>query len=297
MKKLLFVMNPFAGTRKANRYLAEILSVFNRAEYDVTVYMTACAGDGAEVVARRAGEFDLIVCAGGDGTFNETVSGVLRSGVDVPIGYIPCGSTNDFASSLHLPSDPVKAAENIVQGQSQRLDVGSFGDRFFTYVASFGAFTKASYATPQSIKNVLGHAAYILEGIQELSQIKTEHVRFETEDTVVEDDFIFGAVSNSTSVGGVLTLDPSQVNLSDGQFEVLLVRVPRDFVEIRQCIQALQSQEYNCSLISFFRAKQITVTGSPEMSWTLDGEHCPGSDTIRIADLNNGIRLITKDTL
>ena len=224
MKKMLFVMNPYAGQRRANRYLADVISIFNRGGYAVSAYMTAGPGDGARVVEEVAPDMDLVVCAGGDGTFNEMITGVLRSGADVPLGYIPAGSTNDFAASLGLPTNILKAAREIVEGEPVRYDVGRFGSRYFSYVASFGAFTRASYATPQNVKNALSHTAYILEGIQELSQIRKLHVRFETDDQVVEDDFIFGAISNSTSVGGILTLDPKQVDMRDGRFELLLVR-------------------------------------------------------------------------
>ena len=211
MKKILFIMNPYAGMRKANRHLADIIAIFNRAGYDVQTYMTAAPGDCITAVEQKAAGADLIVCAGGDGTFNETVTGLLRSGLDIPVGYIPAGSTNDFATSLKLPTNILDAARLIVEGEPTAYDVGRFGERYFTYVASFGAFTKASYTTPQNVKNALGHTAYILSGIQELSQIRKIHVRFDLDDgNVVEDDFIFGAISNSTSVGGILTLDPKQ---------------------------------------------------------------------------------------
>lgn len=293
MKKLLFVMNPYAGTRKANRYLPEIISVFNRAGYDVNAYMTAAPGDCTDAVAQRAASVDLVVCAGGDGTFNETVTGILHSGADVPVGYIPAGSTNDFAASLRLPTNILQAAKLIAEGTPVTYDVGQFGDRFFTYVASFGAFTRASYATPQNVKNALGHTAYILEGIQELSQIRKTHVRFDLDDgTVVEDDFLFGAISNSTSVGGILTLDPKQVDMRDGRFELLLVRAPRDLIELGECIRALQSQKYNCAMITFLPASRIKVTADPDMPWTLDGERESGHETVEVANLHHAIRLV-----
>ena len=209
-------MNPYAGTRKGTKALADIIAIFNRAGYEVITYMTAGPGDCARVVAKLAAQVDLVVCAGGDGTFNETVNGILESGCDTPVGYIPCGSTNDFASSLQLPTNPVKAAQAIMDGDVTRYDIGKFGDRYFSYVASFGAFTKTSYTTPQSVKNALGHTAYLLSSVQELSQIRKEHLLIETGDQVIEDDFIFGAISNSTSVGGILTLDPKQVDMRDG---------------------------------------------------------------------------------
>ena len=295
MKKMLFVMNPFAGTRKAGKFLTEIITVFNRAGYLVSVHMTAGPGDADRVVEQLAGEMDLIVCCGGDGTLNEAVSGLLRSGADVPVGYIPAGSTNDFASSLKLSANPVQAAKEIVEGQEVRYDVGRFGGRFFTYVASFGAFTRVSYATPQSVKNALGHTAYLLEGISELSQIRDVHVRLEIDDGVIEDDFLFGAISNSTSVGGILTLDPGQVDMSDGKFELLLVRAPRNLGEITECIQAVRNQRYDdCAMITFRSTHAVKIQADPEMVWTLDGERAEGAAEIDVRNLHLAVRLIRK---
>ena len=296
MKKMLFIMNPFAGQRKANRCLAEIITVFNRANYEVIIHMTAGSGDATRIAREKAAEVDVIVCCGGDGTFNETVSGILASGVDVPVGYIPAGTTNDFASSLKLPTNPLAAAQNIAEGEPEAYDIGSFGGRYFTYVASFGAFTKSSYATPQSVKNALGHTAYVLSGISELTQIRKEHVRLEMADRVVEDDFIFGAICNSTSVGGILTLDPKVVDMSDGKFEVMMVRAPKSLAEITECIQALQSQKYNCNMITFCSTDKITIISDPKMSWTLDGEHEPGHEEVVVENKHLAIRLMRKVT-
>ena len=294
MKKMLFVMNPYAGTRKANRYLADILAIFNRAGYTVITHMTAGPGDAAQVVRQLAPEMDVVVCCGGDGTFNEAINGILHSGADVPIGYIPAGSTNDFAASLRLPTNVLQAARDIVEGEPQRYDVGRFGDRYFAYVASFGTFTRSSYATPQSVKNALGHTAYVLEGIQELSQLRKTHVRLQLDDGIVEDDFIFGAVSNSTSIGGVLTLDPKQVDMRDGKFELLLVRAPRDLLEISECIRALQTQKYNCAMITFCSTTHVRVLDGAEIVWTLDGERQDGLETVDITNQHQAIRLIQK---
>ena len=291
MKKLLFVMNPYAGMRKGAKALADIIAIFNRADYEVITYMTAGPGDGIQIVAKQASQVDLVVCAGGDGTFNETVNGLLASGCDTPVGYIPCGSTNDFASSLQLQTNPVKAAQAIVDGDVTRYDIGKFGDRYFSYVASFGAFTKTSYNTPQSVKNALGHTAYLLSCVQELSQIRKEHLLIETSDQVIEDDFIFGAISNSTSVGGILTLDPKQVDMRDGKFELLLVRAPRDLMELSDCIRALQTQKYNCPMITFLSTSSLTVYANPEMDWSLDGERQAGSDRIFVENLYHAISI------
>ena len=295
MKKMLFVMNPYAGTRKAVRFLTEILTEFNRAGYLVSTYMTAGPGDASRVVEKYASGMDLVVCCGGDGTFNETVTGLLDGGHDVPVGYIPAGSTNDFATSLQLSVNPVQAARDILEGEEIRYDVGLFGDRHFTYVASFGAFTRASYATPQSMKNALGHMAYVLEGISELGQLRNLHVRMELDDQVVEDDFLFGAISNSTSVGGILTLDPTMVDLSDGLFEVLLIRAPRSLGELAECIQALRTRCYdNCAMITFRSTSGVKIITGSDLVWTLDGERADTEGPIEVRNLSRAIRLIKK---
>ena len=296
MKKLLFIMNPCAGMRRANRNLTDMIAVFNRAGYDVHTYVTASAGDAANVVAQRAGEMDLVVCCGGDGTFNETISGIMQSAADTPVGYIPAGSTNDFANSLKLSGNNLHAAQEIVTGAPVAYDLGKFGQRYFSYVASFGAFTKASYIVPQNIKNALGHTAYVLGGISELSQIRKEHIRMEIDGQVVEDDFLFGAICNSTSIGGILTLDPKQVDMGDGLFEILLVRAARNLTEISECIQAVQSQKYNCAMITFRSARKVRIFADPEMSWTLDGEKEEGHAEVEVENLHHAIRLIQRIT-
>jgi len=291
---MLFIMNPFAGQKRANKFLAEILLLYTQAGFDVTVHMTTGPGSTAEAVGRLGQGMDLIVCCGGDGTFNETVSAILNNRLHVLIGYIPAGSTNDFATSLKLSSNIMQAARDILEGEPISLDVGKFGDRYFTYVASFGAFTKASYATPQNIKNALGHTAYLLEGIQELSQIRKEHIRIELDGTVVEDDFLFGALCNSTSVGGILTLDPKRVDMANVLLEVLLVRAPRNLAEISECIQAVQNQEFNCAMITFRSTRNLRVYASPDMPWTLDGEREQGHHMVDVSNEHLAIQLVRR---
>lgn len=291
MKKMLLIINPYAGTKKINRYLTDVISIFNRAGYEVVTHITAGRGDATEQAQRWAGEVDMVVCAGGDGTYNETVTGVLRSGNDICVGYIPCGSTNDLAASLKLSTNITKAARDIVAGVPTSYDVGMFNDRYFSYVASFGAFTKVSYSTSQDMKNTLGHTAYLLEGIQELSQIRKVHARIETEKEIIEDDFIFGAICNSTSLGGVFKLNPKQVDMQDGKFEVLLVRAPRDLTEIQECIVAVQKQTYNCAMVTFVSASDIQVTTDPGEAWTLDGEWEQGHDQVNVKCLHRAIQV------
>ena len=295
MKKMLFIMNPYSGTRRANRYLADIITLFNRAEYEVNIHMTAGPGDATQFAETHALDVDLVVCCGGDGTLNETITGMIRCGAAAPIGYIPAGSTNDFAASLKLSTNIMQAAQDILEGEAVVYDVGRFCDRYFSYVASFGAFTKSSYATPQSIKNMLGHTAYVLEGISELSQIRPFHVKMELEDETVEDDFLFGCISNSTSIGGILTLDPKLVDMADGYLEVFLVRAPRNLTEISECIQALQNQRYNdCAMITFGPARHVQITAEADMPWTLDGEKFDGQENIEVENLHHAIRLMQK---
>ena len=296
MKKMLFVLNPNAGMKKASKNLAEILAVFNRGNYDVRVYVTACQGDAVDAVQRLAPGMDLVVCSGGDGMFNEIINGLQLAELDLPVGYIPAGSTNDFASSLGLSSDCLEAARDIVEGVPVLYDAGLFGRRYFSYVASFGAFTRTSYSTPQNAKNLLGHVAYLLEGIQEISQIRKQHVKLTLDgEEVLEDDYLFGAICNSTSVGGVMTLDPKQVDLQDGKFEVLLIRAPKTLQEIPECLLSVQKQQYNSAMMTFRTASHIQVETDPEMFWSLDGEKEAGSGIIEIRNLHKILRIIKRE--
>ena len=292
MKRMLFIMNPCSGTKKANKYLTEILSILNRAGYAVQVYITEKRGDATQM-AKQAKDMDVVVCCGGDGTFNETLTGLLEAGLDVPLGYIPAGSTNDFAASLKLPTEVVSAAKNIACGKPASFDAGLFEDRYFSYVASFGAFTKTSYNTPQSIKNALGHAAYVLGGIYELSQIRSISATIDLDGETIEGKYIFGAICNSTSVGGVLNLDPKQVDMSDGKFEVLLVRAPKSLSELTECIHAFQNKTYNCRMVSFRSASSVRVTMPDPVDWSLDGELHKGVHTAHITNQHLAYRLLT----
>lgn len=292
MKQMLFIMNPCSGKKKANKHLTEILSIFNRAGYAVRVHITAGRGDATHVVTQAKG-MDAVVCCGGDGTFNEVLTGMLHAGLDIPIGYIPAGSTNDFAASLKLPTDVVQAAKNIAYGKPVAFDAGLFGQRYFSYVASFGAFTKTSYNTPQSVKNALGHSAYVLGGIYELSQIRSIQAMLELDGEVIRGKYLFGAICNSTSVGGVLTLDPKQVDMQDGRFEVLLIRAPRNLSELTECLHAFQNKTYNCKMVSFRSASKIRVNMKNPVDWSLDGEMHPGVRSVRISNEHLSYKLLT----
>lgn len=296
MKKLLMIINPKAGTKQATKYLADIIDVFCRGGYETVVATTAGRGHGTQIARERAGDADVVVAVGGDGTFNEVVAGVMESGADVPIGYLPAGTTNDFAASLGIPKNLVEAARAVVTGTPRTVDIGSFNGRYFSYVASFGAFTGTSYGASQSLKNLLGHMAYILEGVRDVLSIKPLYVELKNEVGVYGNKYLFGAVCNSTSMGGIVKLDADVVDMNDGLFEVLLVRAPSNILELNQEILALTSQNYeNCPLISFFTASELTVKANPEMNWTLDGEYQEGTENIVIKNLKSAVRIILND--
>lgn len=292
MEKLLLVLNPRAGQRKANRVLPEIVRIFADAGYRCEVYVTAAAGDATRHVAAHAGEFDRIVCVGGDGTLNETIAGMLQAGARLPIGYIPAGTTNDYASSLGLSADVLQAAQDAVDGRCTALDVGTFNGRYFTYTASCGAFTRASYSTPQSLKNSIGHLAYVLEGIKDLPSLKPFHLRVETDDSVLEDDFLFCSVTNSMSVGGILKLDSEMVALNDGRFEVMLVRNPATPLQLSTILHGLTTLDLPNEMIHFFSARNISVACAQPMEWTLDGERAEGAPGIEMHNMHSAVQIV-----
>lgn len=291
MDRMLLIFNPCAGQRQAHRVLPELISLFTRYGYRVELLSTSRPAEATEYVARFGGEVDRVVCIGGDGTFNEVVSGLMQGGHKTPIGYIPAGSTNDFANSLHLKTDLMAAALDCVRGTPHVLDVGSFSGRYFAYIASFGAFTRASYATSQVAKNALGHLAYILEGIRDLPAIRPIHLQLEVDGKPYEGDYIFGAVSNTTSIGGVLTLDEAIVDMNDGVFEVMLVDYPTTPTQLQSILVSLTNRNYDCSLLTFLQAKRVVIHSDTSLDWALDGEQAAGQQHIEIENLHDAITL------
>ena len=293
MKKLHLIINPNAGTRQGRRFLPDMISVFNRAGYLCTVYVTEKRGDAVDFTRAQAGDADLVVACGGDGTLNEVISGLQLGGHSTPVGYIPCGSTNDFAAGLGLPMQPLRAAQAIASGSPHTLDVGLFGeDRYFSYTASFGAFTSVAWSTPQNVKNVLGHVAYILEGIRSLADIRPIHMKITADGQQFENDYIFAAICNSTSLGGVLKLEDREVHMNDGLFEALFIPFPPDLIVLNQILTALRTHHYDDPSLHFLRASRFTFDGSPEIKWTLDGEEAAGAPVVEIRNLRDAITII-----
>ncbi len=272
-KKMLLIINPCSGKGLVKNHLLEIVDIFVKADYDVQIYTTQCAQDATSAVLRYGAGKDLIVCSGGDGTLNETVSGVLQLPETLPLGYIPAGSTNDFASSLEIPKKMRAAAQAVVDGEDYRIDVGMFcEEQYFLYVAGFGAFTEVSYLTPQDKKNVLGHQAYMLEGVKSLTSIKPYHMRLELDEETVEGDFIFGMVTNTVSVGGFKGLVSQEVALNDGLFEVLLIRMPKTPLELSEVVTGLFLKEENQELVYKVKTSRLRASSPEPVDWVLDGE-------------------------
>lgn len=272
-KKMLFIYNPRAGKARIRSNLLDIIDIFTKAGYEVTAYPTQMKGDGVRAVKeRRLGYYDIIVCSGGDGTLDEVVSGMMQCDRRIPIGYVPAGSTNDFANSLQIPRDMIRAAQAIIEGNIFGCDIGAFNDDFFVYIAAFGLFTEVSYETPQDIKNVLGHMAYILEGMRRLASIKSYRMKVESEELSVEAEFLFGMITNSTSVGGFKRITGKYVQLDDGEFEVVLIKKPANPIELNLVMAALINRNINTDCMYCFKTSSLKITSDEETAWTLDGE-------------------------
>ena len=290
MKKMLFIYNPRAGRGRIREELADILDIFASGGYEITIAPTQKNGDASKIAAEREADFDIIVCCGGDGTLDETVRGMMQNDCRKPLGYIPAGSTNDFGGSLALPKDMVKSAQIIVDGRDKAVDVGIFNDEAFIYVAAFGAFTEVTYKTDQDMKNAIGHSAYIIEGIKSLGKIKPYHMKIEHDGEVIEDNFIFGMVTNSISVGGIKGITGENVDLADGIFEVNLVKELKNGIEFQQLLGALAMGRYDFSdRIVSFTTSRISFTSDKKIAWTLDGEDGGKHDKVEIENRNRAI--------
>lgn len=295
-KKLLFIYNPRAGKAQIKSKLADILDIFAEEEYEITVVPTRKRDDARLATAGRSKKYDLVVCSGGDGTLDEVVTGMMQSGFRTPIGYIPAGSTNDFGGSLGLPKNMVQAAQTIVSGRNFPCDVGSFNTDTFVYIAAFGLFTDVSYETEQEAKNVLGHMAYLLEGMKRLSAIRSFPMKVSYDDQVIEDDFIFGMITNSTSVGGFKNITGKNVKLDDGVFEVTLIRRPKNPIELNNIMISLVNRDIDMGAMYCFRTDQVVLESKEPVAWTLDGENGGNHERVEIRNLHQAIEIMVNNT-
>lgn len=291
-KKMLLIINPKAGKAQVKNHLLNIIDIFIKADYEVTAYITQCKGDALRVARDRKDGYDVMVCSGGDGTLDEVVTGMAKSGRSIPIGYIPAGSTNDFAGSLRIPKNMEKAAQIVAAGNLFACDIGSFNRDVFVYVAAFGMFTDVSYGTGQEMKNLLGHMAYVLEGVKRLTAIKSYKMRFTYENTVIEGDFLFGMVTNSISVGGFKRITGENVELNDGELEVTLVRRPVSVSELNQLVAALLDRNMENELIYWFKTAKLQIESEEAVAWTLDGEFGGEHKEVLIEDYKEAMEIM-----
>lgn len=296
-KKILLIMNPKSGMMLAPKHLSEIVGRFSDAGYITQVLMTMARGDARQFAMEYGRDVDVVVVSGGDGTLNEVIDGLITEGFKTPIGYIPSGSTNDFANSVGLSKSIFDCTDTIINGVPTSLDVGDFNGRFFSYIASFGAFTSTSYSIPQNVKNILGHMAYVLGGIKDIMSIKSIYAKVTADEgtpneVVSEGDFIFGGICNSTSVAGIFNLDKLDVDMNDGLMEVLLIRTPRDPIALRETVSSMLDGSFRSDQIELFSARDIRVEIETGTHWTLDGEYEEGSDVCNISTVRSAISLI-----
>jgi len=291
-KKLLFVFNPFSGKGQIKNKLVDILDQFVKNGYEVTIYPTQKPQDAKDLVAKRAGKYDLVVCSGVDGTLDEAVNGMIERERKVPIGYIPSGSTNDFAGSLKIPKNMIKAAQTVVGGVPFACDVGNFNGEYFVYIAAFGLFTDVSYATRQELKNRIGHLAYILEGVKRIPGIQSYHLKISDGRQEIEDEFIYGMITNSTSAGGFKNITGKNVKLDDGIFEVTLVRMPKNPIEVNEIIRSLTNLIDDTDLIYTFKTDCLKMKSLEQIPWTLDGEYGGSHREITIKNEKQAIEIM-----
>ena len=292
MKKMLFIVNKVSGKGAVKPKLCDVIDIFIKGGYDVTVHITQDKKDGLRAARKRAHEFDMIACSGGDGTLNEIVTGVLASGEKVPIGYIPAGSTNDYSRSLDVPRDIMKAASNVVRGVPFGCDVGLFNKENFIYVAAWGVFSELSYETSQSLKKTLGYLAYVLGGIKSLTEIKFVKMEVECDGEKVVDEFMFGAITNSARVGGFKIPGGTVMDLDDGLFEVLFIRKPKNIADISNIVGAILLRNVEEKYMFYRKASSVKVRSTEPVKWTLDGESGGTHKNVVIKNLKRAVEIV-----
>jgi YegS/Rv2252/BmrU family lipid kinase len=293
-KKLLFIINPRSGKGLIKNKVLDIVDLFVKEGYDVHVHTTQARRDAYEIIKEYGSHMSTVVASGGDGTLSECVKGIMEIPKEKrPImGYIPCGSTNDFAVSLKLSKNMLLAAGDVVYGEQFKCDVGKFNNDFFTYIAAFGAFTDVSYETPQSMKNMLGHLAYTMEAIKRVPNLGSYKMKVEHDGIVIEDEFIYGMISNTTSIGGVKNLGKEKVQLDDGLFEVILIRMPKNPIDVQVILTSILMQDFSGKYFYTFKASEATFSSDEEVKWTLDGEDGGKHKTVVIENYCQAITMM-----
>ena len=294
MKKMLFIYNPNSGMGLLKPKLSDVLDIFVKGGYEVTVYPTQKYHDVVRKMGEYEEQYDLVACSGGDGTLDEVVTGMMKREDKVPIGYIPAGTTNDFASSLHISKNMLEAADTVVNGVPFACDVGEFNEDYFVYIAAFGLFTDVSYETKQSMKNVLGHLAYILEGTKRIFNIPSYRIKVTHDGETIEDEFIYGMVTNSRSVGGFKGITGKNVVFDDGKFEVTLFKTPRNPMELNEILGALALRKINPKRMYSFKTNEVHFETEEEIPWTLDGEFGGVHEEVVVKDCQKALEIMVK---
>ena len=294
MKKMLFIYNPNSGMGLLKPKLSDVLDIFVKGGYEVTVYPTQKYHDAVRKMGEYEEQYDLVACSGGDGTLDEVVTGMMKREKKVPIGYIPAGTTNDFASSLHISKNMLEAADTVVNGVPFACDVGVFNQDYFVYIAAFGLFTDVSYETKQSMKNVLGHLAYILEGTKRIFNIPSYRIKVTHDGETIEDEFIYGMVTNSRSVGGFKGITGKNVVFDDGKFEVTLFKTPRNPMELNEILGALALRKINPTRMYSFKTNEVHFETEVEIPWTLDGEFGGVHEEVVVKDCQKALEIMVK---
>ena len=290
-KKLLFIVNPVAGRKLYKKVFPEMIQEFMEAGYLVTTYLTQSPSDAERYAALCGADYDRVVCLGGDGTFAQVVAGLKQCGKDMPVGYIPAGSSNDFGALHGLSTDLVTAAHDAVTGGVKAVDCGTFNDKLFIYVAAFGAFVATSYVTPQDLKNALGRPAYFLDVMRGLPRIKAEHMKVTANGQTFEGNYIFGAITNNTSVSGVVSLPEGTVVTDDGEFEVVLIENLKTLPELGDTVYSVLSGDFISKNITFFHASELTIEADNPIDWTLDGEYHQGDLVVKIENHKQSLKV------
>ena len=294
-RKLLLAINPHAGKSSMKNKLMSVVQRFTQGGYEVTVFTTQRAGQLPEYIRENAGRFDLIVCSGGDGTMSEAVNGLMRCENPPRLGYIPAGTTNDFANSLGLSKNPEVAANDIMEGLCVPVDVGQFGEDYFSYVAAFGAFTDVTYETPQSTKSLLGHAAYVLEGAKRLPGLKPYHVRLEYEGGVIEDDILVGIVGSSDYVAGMPMGKMVDASMTDGLMDVILIKNPSSLTELQGILNGFLVGEFNEKYVYCLKSSRMKITADRPVPWSLDGEYGGTRTEVEISNHKQALRILVPE--
>lgn len=293
-KKMMLIVNPVAGRGGYSLNFGEAMRVFSYGGYAVTLYFTKGKNDAARFAEENGAQYDIVTCVGGDGTLSEVLSGLMKINNPPPVGYIPMGTANDVATTLHIPkNDTVGAANLILNGEPHPYDVGGFGDDgYFAYIAGFGAFTNVSYSTPQDQKNMLGHLAYVLQGMAELPNIETIRTRVEFDDGVIETDLVYGSMSNSTSVAGIVKLKENMVSLGDGYSELVLVKDPRDVNGFGEILSSVLSGRFDGDKLIILHTKKAKFSFDHPVAWTRDGEEGGKHQEITLVNYHRPVQLI-----